>query len=125
MKQKRELQRMGDSLLCVLPIHIEQHFEKNDFFRAMKNRLVEGKPIAGVTDHIFCPTFIDDIAQTLGVLISKNATGIYHVTGSQALSPYDAALTIADVYNLTKILFQRRHEQNILQEKQKDPWTYL
>lgn len=75
-------------------------FEKNDFFRAMKNRLTHGLEIKAITDHIYCPTFIDDIAPALDVLIQQNKTGIYHVTGSEALSPHDAALAIAEVFDL-------------------------
>ncbi|SRR5260221_5924356 len=75
-------------------------YTKNDFFRAILNGLQQGKPIRAVTDHFFCPTFIDDIAHACTVLLDTNATGIYHVTGSQALSPYEAALNIAEKFNL-------------------------
>jgi len=79
-------------------------FDKNDFFRAMKNRLAEGQEIKAITDHVYCPTFIDDIAPALDVLISKNKSGIYHVTGNEALSPKDAALKIAETFDLDKNL---------------------
>lgn len=75
-------------------------FEKNDFFRAIKARLEQKQPIAAITDHIYCPTFIDDIAFGLDTLIQQDATGIYHMTGSEALSPYDAAQEIAATFDL-------------------------
>jgi dTDP-4-dehydrorhamnose reductase len=80
------------------------NFEKNDFFRAMKNRLAQGQEIKAITDHMYSPTFIDDVAPALDVLISQNKTGIYHVTGSEALSPYDAAMKIAEAFGLDKNL---------------------
>lgn len=80
------------------------NFEKNDFFRAMKNRLAQGGEIKGITDHTYCPTFIDDVALALDALISQNKTGIYHVTGDEALSPYTAALKIAETFDLDKNL---------------------
>ena len=75
-------------------------FEKNDFVRAMKNRRAQGLEIKAITDHKYCPTFIDDIAGALDVLIQQSATGIYHVTGNESLSPYDAAMAIAKAFGL-------------------------
>lgn len=80
------------------------HFEKNDFFRAMKSRLEQHQSVAAISDHLYCPTYIDDISFALDSLITKNAEGIYHVTGSQSLTPYDAALEIAQAFELDTTL---------------------
>jgi dTDP-4-dehydrorhamnose reductase len=78
------------------------NFTKSDFFRAILGRLKEGKPVAAVTDHIFTPTYIDDIAFALDVLIASNSQGVFHAVGSQSLTPFDAANLIADTFNLDK-----------------------
>lgn len=62
--------------------------------------LKQGQSIQAPIDQLFVPTFIDDIAGAIEVLINNNASGIYHVVGSQALSPYDAAKKIAAAYDL-------------------------
>jgi dTDP-4-dehydrorhamnose reductase len=77
-------------------------FTKSDFFRSILKRLQEGNPIIAVTDHIFTPTFIDDIAFALDAIINSSSTGIFHVVGSQSLSPFDAAKLIADEFGLDK-----------------------
>lgn len=79
-------------------------FEKTDFFRAIKKRLESGQPVAAVTDHIFTPTFIDDFANCLKVLMQNNVTGIFHTVGGEVLSPYDATNVIADEFGLDKNL---------------------
>lgn len=71
---------------------------KKDFVRAIVERFKVGKQVLAVTDHIMTPTFIDDIAGALEVLIKQNATGIYHVVGSDSISPYDASLAIAEIF---------------------------
>ena len=76
------------------------NFTKLDFFRAILKRLQEGQSVAGVTDHIFTPTFIDDIAFALDALIKNSSEGVFHVVGSQNLSPYDAVVLIAKEFNL-------------------------
>ncbi len=81
-------------------------FEKNDFFRAIFGRLQSGQFVRAVADHRFSPTFIDDIAFSLDVLIKTQTSGIYHVVGSASLSPYEAALKIAQTFGFTENLVQ-------------------
>lgn len=78
---------------------------KKDFVRAILSRLETDQPVQGVTDHIFCPTFIDNIVHVFEKLIDVEAEGIFHAVGSEALTPYDAALLIATEfgYNTDKI----------------------
>lgn len=70
---------------------------KKDFVRIIAGRLQENLPIKGVTDHIFVPTYIDDIALAIQAVIEKKALGLFHAVGSTALSPYDAAVLIAKI----------------------------
>lgn len=80
---------------------------KKDFVHKMLERLQAGQPITGATDQLFTPTFIDDIAEALKKLIRINASGIYHVVSSPALSPYEAGLAIADVFGYDTSLVQK------------------
>lgn len=74
--------------------------EKKDFVRTIKGLLEEGREISVVTDHEMCPTFIDDFANALDLLIEKNATGIFHIVGSTTITPFDAAKIIAETFSL-------------------------
>ena len=76
------------------------NFVRLDFFRAILKRLQDGLPVTAVSDHIFTPTFIDDIAVALDKLINNNSQGIFHVVGSQSLTPYEAAVLIAKEFDL-------------------------
>jgi dTDP-4-dehydrorhamnose reductase len=76
------------------------NFVKLDFFRAILDRLQKGGTVTAVTDHIFTPTFIDDIAFAMEALINNNSSGIFHVVGSQSLTPLDAANMIANEFKL-------------------------
>lgn len=71
---------------------------KKDFAHKILERLQTGQLVTAPTDQLFVPTFIDDIAGAIEKLIAANASGIYHLTGSPALSPFDAAGIIARVY---------------------------
>ncbi len=77
---------------------------KKDFVHKMLEQLESNQPVLAPTDQIFTPTFIDDIALALRLLIQTNARGIYHVVGNNALSPFDAAVAIADAFDCDKTL---------------------
>jgi dTDP-4-dehydrorhamnose reductase len=78
----------------------EPHAGKKDFVHKMIERLRSGLDIKAPTDQLFVPTFVDDIAHAMDVLMQKKAYGVYHVVGSEAISPYDVAKEIASVYGL-------------------------
>lgn len=73
---------------------------KKDFVHKMLDYMKEGKTIAAPKDQVFVPTFIDDIAVAIDTLLMHDAHGIFHVVGSQALSPYDAARSLARLYGI-------------------------
>ena len=74
--------------------------KKKDFAQAILGRLREGQPVKAVTDHVMTPTYVDDIAIALRTLIEKNVSGIYHVVGSEFITPYDASQCIAKEFGI-------------------------
>jgi dTDP-4-dehydrorhamnose reductase len=84
------------------PYRAQSKSTKSDFFRIVLNRLKKDEPILAVDDHIFTPTFIDDIAFAIDALIGNSSQGIFHVVGSQSLTPFAAANLIADKFKLDK-----------------------
>lgn len=98
-------------------------FVKNDFFRAIKNRLSESKETQVVSDYTFTPTFIDDFAHALSALIQKNAKGIFHGVGSRSLHPYDAAMRIAEEFSLDKGLISPITGEKYFENTAKRPFN--
>ncbi len=72
-----------------------QKFTKPDFVHAISHKLKTTGQVSAVIDQYFCPTFIDDIAQALKLLISDKQSGVFHAVGSQTIASYEAALEIA------------------------------
>lgn len=80
---------------------------KKDFVHKMRERLEQGLEITAPHDQQFVPTFIDDLARAIDILVKENASGIYHVVSSSALSPYEAAISIAQVFGLDESLVKK------------------
>jgi dTDP-4-dehydrorhamnose reductase len=79
---------------------------KKDFVHKMLESMQTGQTVKAPSDQIFTPTFIDDIAAALRVLVRLGASGIYHVVGSP-ISPYEAAGVIAEIFGYDKALVQK------------------
>mgnify|MGYP001567014129 CR=1 FL=1 len=77
---------------------------KKDFFHRMMESLAGGKKLDAPADQLFVPTFIDDIAAAVRLLVSKSASGVYHVVGSHALSPLEAGQKIAKTFGFDEQL---------------------
>ncbi len=73
---------------------------KLDYVAKVRQALTDGTIRPQFDDTLFTPTFVDDIAHGLRLMIDKKPTGIYHLTGSQAYSNYDAAVIIARAFRL-------------------------
>lgn len=82
-------------------------FKRSDFVRGLINKLERNEKLSMVWDHIMVPTFIDDIVNALDILIRTEQKGIFHVVGSQKISPYDAAIKIAEVFGFDKSLISK------------------
>jgi dTDP-4-dehydrorhamnose reductase len=96
-----------DYLITRIAYPYRAFFERNDFVRAILAKLQKSEKLNMVTDHIMTPTFIDDIANALDVLIQLGQKGIFHVVGSQAVCPYDAAVKIAREFDLDESLISK------------------
>lgn len=96
---------------------------KKDFVRAIKDRLESGQSVAAVVDHVMTPTFIDDIVLGLDKLIEADSTGIFHITGTQSLTPYDAAMLIAEKFGLDKNLISKTTRDEYFAGKAQRPFN--
>jgi dTDP-4-dehydrorhamnose reductase len=66
----------------------------------VKESLEQGKTIQVVSDQLRTPTYVEDLAKGIALIIENKATGIYHISGKDWLTPYDIALKTAAKYNL-------------------------
>lgn len=122
---ERKIEESGADFAILRPAYpYRAEFDKKlDFMRAIKNRLEKGQEVKGVTDHIFCPTFIDDIALAIEKLIENDASGIYHAVGSEKLSPYEASVKIAEVFGLDKSLISETTREEFFKDRAPRPFN--
>jgi dTDP-4-dehydrorhamnose reductase len=66
----------------------------------VKESLEQGKTIQVVSDQLRTPTYVEDLAKGILLIIEQKATGIYHISGKDWLTPYDIALKTAAKFQL-------------------------
>ncbi|KXK10823.1 MAG: dTDP-4-dehydrorhamnose reductase [Microgenomates bacterium OLB23] len=77
-----------------------QTLQKKDFVATIIEALQQKKPIKGIQDQIFTPTYIDDISGALLYLFHNFRPDIYHIVGADSTSGSAAIQTIGEVFNI-------------------------
>lgn len=95
--------------------------KKKDFVRTVKLLLEQKKNLFMVTDSLITPTFIDDIANALKYLFLNYSPEVFHITGRDSLSPYEAGILIAKTFNLDQHLIQPTTYKDYFKNRAKRP----
>ncbi len=68
------------------------------------NNLSKGNTVNGFTDVIFCPMWVNHLAQTLTAMLEKDLHGLYHVVGAQPMNKYQFGVEVARKFGLRESL---------------------
>ncbi len=68
------------------------------------NNLSKGNTVNGFTDVIFCPMWVNHLAQTLIAMHEKDLHGLYHVVGTQPMNKYQFGVEVARKFGLNESL---------------------
>lgn len=80
---------------------------RSNIINWVKQNLETGKKIRVVNDQWRTPTYVEDLARGILLVIQKNAGGIYHISGKDKLTPYDMALKTAAYFKLDASLIEK------------------
>lgn len=88
----------------VLVYGVTSDMSRSNIVLWVKKSLEEKKPIRVVNDQFRTPTLAEDLAMGCFLAAQKKATGIFHVSGYEMMTPYDIALRTAEFFGLDKSL---------------------
>jgi len=80
---------------------------RNNIVGWVQNNLSQGKSIQVVSNQLRTPTYVEDLAKGILLVVQKKAIGIYHISGEELMSPYDMALATAEYLHLDKNLIEK------------------
>ena len=90
----------------VLVFGIVPDMSRTNIILWVKKSLEENKTIQVVTDQIRTPTLAEDLAMGCWLIAKNKSEGIFNISGSELLTPYEMAIKTADFYKLPKELIQ-------------------
>lgn len=73
----------------------------------VRDSLRAGQPIRVVSDQYRTPTLAEDLAQGCWLVAQQHATGIYHISSDEVLTPYQMALRVAAHFQLDASLISK------------------
>lgn len=110
-------------LRTVLVYGISPHMSRSNIVLWVKKSLEDKKTINVVNDQWRTPTLAEDLAMGCYLAASKKATGIYHISGEEMMTPYDIAIATADYFKLDKSLIKPADSTTFKQPAMRPPKT--
>jgi dTDP-4-dehydrorhamnose reductase len=98
---------------------------RNNIITWVRNSLAEGKLIKVVNDQWRTPTYVEDLVKGVILIIEKEATGSFHIAGSDRVTPYDMALATAAICGLNNALIEKVDASVFSQPAKRPPQTGL
>lgn len=77
---------------------------RNNLFTWLRENLHANKPIKVVNDQWRTPTWVEDLTRGIELVISKKATGTWHISGDELYTPYQMAIAAADYFGWNKTM---------------------
>lgn len=89
----------------------------------VKESLENKKPIKVVHDQWRTPTFVNDLATGCILAAEKKATGLYHISGEEMMTPYELAVRVAAHFRLDASLITPTDIHGFQQPAKRPPRT--
>jgi dTDP-4-dehydrorhamnose reductase len=107
----------------VLVYGIAHDMSRSNIILWVKKSLEDGKTINVVTDQFRSPTLAEDLAAGCALIAQQQAEGIFNISGSDVLTPYEMAIQTADYFGLDKALIKPADASTFRQTARRPPRT--
>lgn len=107
----------------VLVFGITEDMSRSNIVLWVKENLEKGKAIKVVNDQWRTPTLAEDLANGCYLAAKKKASGIFHVSGKDFMTPYDIAIQAAEYFGLDKTLISPTNASEFTQPSRRPAKT--
>ncbi len=76
-------------------VYGKNHSGNSNILMIVKEKLEKGEEYNVVDDQVRTPTYVEDLARGIIAIIEKKATGVFHLSGKDILTPYQMAIKTA------------------------------
>lgn len=87
------------TIVRTITVYGKTHSGRASFPELIKEKLLKGESYQIFNDQFRTPTYVEDLCSGIISIIRKKAIGIYHLSGTDILTPYQMALRVAAYLN--------------------------
>ena len=88
-------------------VYGKNHSGHNNILKIVKEKLEKGEEYNVVDDQVRTPTYVGDLAKGIVCIIEKKATGVFHLSGKDILTPYQMAIKTAEYLRLDSSMIKK------------------
>lgn len=96
---------------------------RGNLLTSVAENLKSGKPLKIFNDQVRTPTYVEDLAKGIVSIIEKEKRGIFHLSGSDVMTPYDMAIAVAKYLHLNESLITPVEEAEFDEPARRPPKT--
>lgn len=113
----------GWAIVRTVLVYGPNHAGRHNLVSLVKEKLEKGEHYSVVNDQQRTPTYVEDLARAIVSIIDKKATGIWHISGNDLLTPYDMAVKTAEHLGLDAGLIRKTSSAELGQAAKRPPKT--
>lgn len=80
---------------------------RSNLLSIVNDKLSVGETYRVVDDQVRTPTYVEDLVEGMVEMIRRKAKGIYHLSGTEQMTPYQMAVEMARIKGLDSSLIKR------------------
>jgi dTDP-4-dehydrorhamnose reductase len=88
-------------------VYGKNHSGHNNILKTVKEKLEKGEEYKIVDDQVRTPTYVEDLAKGIVSIVEKKATGIFHLSGKDILTPFQMAIKTSELLQLNSSVLKR------------------
>jgi dTDP-4-dehydrorhamnose reductase len=96
---------------------------RGNFIQWVKDKLTAGEAIKVVDDQYRTPTYVEDLAKGILLVVMKHAKGIFHISGKEMCTPYQLAVLVANTLQLDASLIEKVTADTFKEPAKRPPKT--
>lgn len=97
----------GWAIVRTVMVYGKPVLSRANILSIVKEKLEKGESYKVVDDQVRTPTYVEDLAAAIVLIIEQKATGLFHISGKDVVTPYEMATRTADFLGLDKSLLER------------------
>lgn len=104
-------------------VYGKNHSGHSNILKIVKEKLEKGEEYSVVDDQLRTPTYVEDLARGIVFIIERKATGIFHLSGKDVLTPYQMAIKTAQHLRLDSSVIKKVTAASFSQPAKRPPKT--